>query len=198
MTPPLLLAAWIAALPLPEAPAAAGPSFACGAAAAGSVEALICRDRELSRLDRQLAATVAAARARAAAERPPQLPASQRAWLRRRDACRQAADQRSCLRSSYRLRTAELQALYRLVPIAGQGRFQCGASPADELVATFFPTDPATLVAERGDRTALLVVQPSGSGARYAGAGVQFWEHQGEVRLRWGSGAAELRCRRVR
>lgn len=187
---PLLLASWIAA-------SGPGPSFACGAVKAASIEALICRDPELARLDRQLASVVAAARAKAGNERPSQLQSTQLAWRRGRDACRQSADARSCVRRSYRERTAELQAQYRLVPMVGQGRFQCGASPADALLASFFQTDPASLIAERGDRTAFLLVQPSGSGARYGGGGVDFWEHQGEVRLRWGAGSPELLCRRL-
>ena len=46
---------------------------------------------------------------------------------------------------------AELQARYRLVPANGPFRFMCEDNPTNEVVVTFFKTDPPTIIAERGD-----------------------------------------------
>ena len=56
----------------------AGPSFACEKVKAGSIEAMICGDAELSALDRELSNVYAAASKKAANERPPLLKAEQR------------------------------------------------------------------------------------------------------------------------
>lgn len=194
---------WLALFIVAAAPCAGGgtptqgPSFACHAVAAGSIEAMICGDAELSALDRKLAGVYAAAARKAADEHPPMLKAEQRGWVKGRDDCWKSDDKRGCVRDEYRRRTAELQARYRLVAGSGPVRFQCGASPADEVVATFFPTDPPTLIAERGDGVALMYQQPSGSGARYQGRNETFWEHQGEASITWGFEAPEMRCRKV-
>jgi hypothetical protein len=50
----------------------------------------------------------------------------------------------------YQHRITELQAKYRLVPMQGP------IFRANELVATFFETDPPTLMTERGDSTSLM------------------------------------------
>ena len=39
-------------------------------------------------------------------------------------------------------------------------------SSLKEVIATFFQTDPPTLIAERGDQVSLMYLQPSGSGAK--------------------------------
>lgn len=68
-----------------------GPSYACDRVAAGSVEAMICQDPALSRLDRRLAAAYATARRMAANERPPRLVAEQRGWIKGRNEAFEAA-----------------------------------------------------------------------------------------------------------
>jgi uncharacterized protein len=180
--------------PAADAAAARGPSFDCSAARPGSVEALVCQDEALAALDRTLAEVYAHARARSADEHPPFLVAEQRGWIKGRDECWKADDERACVEDSYRRRIANLQARYRLVPAKGPVFYACDGNPANELVATFFETDPPTLIAERGDQTSLMYVAPSGSGARYEGRNESFWEHQGEVTLTWGYGSPQLTC----
>jgi uncharacterized protein len=175
---------------------AQGPSFSCAAVGADSIEALVCADEGLSRLDRQLAEVYGAALDRAADERPPVLKAEQRGWIKGRDDCWKSDDRRRCVEDSYRLRTAELQARYRLVGSSGPVTFTCNGNAADQVVATYFDTDPPTLIAERGDQVSLMVREPAGSGAKYQGRNESLWEHQGEALIRWGYGSAELRCRR--
>jgi len=74
-------------------------------------------------------------------------------------------------------------------------RFSC--SDGSTLVARYSQPDTATLWLRRADGMAELKSQPAASGSRYEGANVSFWEHQGEVQLRWGPNAAPLRCVRA-
>ena len=67
------------------------------------------------------------------------------------------------------LRITELQAKYRLVPATGPVTYACDGDPKNEVVVTFFKTDPPTLIAERGDQVSLMYLQPAASGARYQG-----------------------------
>jgi uncharacterized protein len=174
---------------------AAGPAFDCGQAA-GTIEELICKDDQLAELDRKLAKVYAAASRKAADEHPPVLKAEQRGWIKGRNACWKSDNPRSCTEAEYRHRIAELQARYRLVPETGPFYFACDGDPRNEVVVTFFETDPPTLIAERGDQVSLMVRQPSGSGAKYQGRNESFWEHQGEATIVWGYGAPEMRCTR--
>ena len=174
-----------------------GPSFACDKVRAGSIEAMICSDQALSALDRKLSGVYAAASSKAKNEHPPLLKAEQRGWIKGRNDCWKAGDTRGCVLDEYDRRIAELQARYRLVSGSGPVRFICDDSPVSEVLATFFRTDPPTLIAERGDSVSLMYLQPSGSGTRYQGRNESFWEHQGEAAIIWGYGAPEMRCRKA-
>lgn len=174
-----------------------GPSYACGKVKAGSIEATICQDTELSALDRKLSDVYGAAYKKAANEHPPLLTAEQRGWIKGRNECWKSNDKRGCVRNEYQLRIAELQARYRLIPGNGPVRFMCEENPANEVVATFFQTDPPIMIAEHGDSVSLMYLQPSGSGAKYQGRNETFWEHHGEALLTWGYGAQEIHCKKV-
>ncbi|MDQ2101689.1 MliC family protein [Azospirillum isscasi] len=176
---------------------AAGPSFSCAGVGKGSIEQAVCADAGLSALDRKLARVYGEAAGKAANEHPPVLKAEQRGWIKGRNDCWKAGDRRACVEEQYVLRIAELQARYRLVPSTGPVRFACGGAPGNELVATFFETEPPTLIAERGDEASLMYGQPAASGARYQGRNESFWEHQGEARVTWGYGAPEMTCRKA-
>ncbi|KAA1057306.1 MliC family protein [Azospirillum argentinense] len=176
---------------------AAAPSFSCAKVEAGSIEQTVCTDAGLSALDRKLAGVYGEATAKAANEHPPTLKAEQRGWIKGRNDCWKADDRRACVGEQYRLRIAELQAKYRLVPAIGPVRFACDGQAGNELTATFFETDPPTMIAERGDAVSLMVGQPAASGARYQGRNESFWEHQGEARVTWGYGAPEMTCRKA-
>ncbi|MCP5270898.1 MAG: MliC family protein [Burkholderiaceae bacterium] len=188
--PALLAVLVLTALPA----AAAGPSFDCSRAEAGSIEARVCASPDLSALDRQLASVYAAARAKAKNEHPPTLAAEQRGWIKGRNDCWKASDPATCVGDAYRLRIAELQARYRLLPGRGPVFYVCDGQPSNEVVATFFATDPPSAVVERGDRTSMMFLQPAASGARYAGGNESLWEHHGEARVVWGHGAKEMTC----
>lgn len=175
----------------------AAPSFACGVVLPGSIEALICADAELAALDRKLAEVFTAASKKAINERPPLLKAQQRGWIKGRNDCWKNNNQRGCVQEAYSRRIVELQARYRLVRFNGPVRFVCDGNPANEVVATFFQSEPPTLIAERGDETSFMIVQHSGSGSRYMGRNETFWERQGEAMITWGYGQTEMRCKRA-
>jgi len=73
-------------------------------------------------------------------------------------------------------------------------RFVCNDAPPSTIVARYRQPDASSMTLRRADSVAELQRQPAASGARYEGANVQFWEHQGEVQLRWGPNAMPLRC----
>ena len=174
-----------------------GPSYDCGKAGAGSIEALICADGGLSKLDRTLADVYKAASRKAADEHPPVLKAEQRGWIKGRNDCWKNDDQRKCVEEAYRERIAELQARYHLVPGIGPVTYLCDGPPGNEVVATFFQTDPPTLIAEHGDSVSLMYLQPSGSGTRYQGRNETLWEHQGEATITWGYNTPATHCRKA-
>jgi uncharacterized protein len=186
-------AALALAASLPLLAGAASPSFDCRQAR-GSVQALICRDDALAALDRKLVHTWAEARRSAPEERRPAQRAAQRAWLKERDACWKADDERACVETSYTRRIAALQARHHLVAVSGTAHYACDATGGDVVTATYFETDPPTVVAQRGAESALMYAAASGSGARYEGDGDELWEHQGEARIRWGRDAGEMVC----
>ncbi|MFG0456778.1 MliC family protein [Shewanella mangrovisoli] len=174
--------------------AAEKPSFDCGKVQAGSIEELVCQDAGLTKLDLQLAEVYAQAADKAKNEQPPMLKAMQRGWVKGRNECWKSEDKRACIESSYQTRIAELQAQYRLVEMTGPIFYACDGNPANEVVVSYFKTEPATLIAERGDQTSLMFVQPSGSGAKYQGRNESLWEHHGEAKIVWGYEAPEMTC----
>jgi len=176
--------------------AAASPSFDCRKVKDSSIEKLICADEELAKLDRKLAEVYGAATKKAVNEHPPVLQVEQRGWIKGRNECWKSDDKRGCVKDEYQRRIAELQAKYRLVSFTGPVSYFCGGSPANEVIATYFQTEPPTLIAERGDQVSLMYLQKSGSGAKYQGRNESLWEHQGEALITWGYGSKEMKCRK--
>lgn len=129
--------------------AAEKPSFDCGKVQAGSIEELVCQDAGLTKLDQQLAEVYAQAADKAKNEQPPMLKAMQRGWVKGRNECWKSEDKRACVESSYQTRIAELQAQYRLVEMTGPIFYVCDGNPANEVVVSYFKTEPATLIADR-------------------------------------------------
>jgi uncharacterized protein len=180
------------ALMLVDPAAAASPSFECGEAS-GTVEELICADEALAALDRELADVWRQVEA-ALAGNPDaaMIRAEQRGWIKGRNDCWKSDDVRACVEVSYRERTAELQARWRLVPLRGPFFYHVADAPADEVVATFFDTDPPVAILERGDQSVVAFLQPAASGSRYVGGDHVFWVKGDEARVTWGWEAEEL------
>jgi hypothetical protein len=82
------------------------------------------------------------------------------------------------------------------VPAKGPANYICNGDPRNEVVVSFFQTQPPTLIAERGDQVSLMYLQPSGSGSKYQGRNESLWEHQGEASIVWGYGNPEMLCSR--
>lgn len=173
---------------------AAGPSFDCAKVPEGSIAQLVCKDESLSRLDRQLAAAYAQATKKAVNERPNTLKPTQRGWVKGRDDCWKSDDKPACVRAAYVQRIVELQARYRLVEASAPVRYACDGDARNEVTATFFKTEPPSLIAERGDATSLMVSEPAASGAKYVGRNESLSEQQGTTTVVWGYGATPMRC----
>lgn len=172
------------------------PTFDC-TKTDSSIETLICQDSELAALDIKLAAVYAAAsqKVQEQEQQSPLLTTGQRGWIKGRNDCWKADDKKGCAKTEYQRRIAELQAHYQLVESIGPIRFQCGDSPADELIVTFYESDSPTLIAERGDSVSLMYQVPAASGSKYEGRNESFWEHQGEARVVWGYDTPEFVCK---
>jgi uncharacterized protein len=173
------------------------PSFDC-TKARGAVETLICKDNELANLDRYLDKVYQTA-LKKAEQFPPQelanFKAEQIGWVKGRNDCwkAQGTAVRNCVKENYRDRTAELQATFALVPGKKPLFYACNNNPANEIVATYYETDPPTARLERGDTTLTAFLRPTGSGAKYEGQNVTFWIKGKEALVEWKG--EKLQCR---
>jgi uncharacterized protein len=169
------------------------PSFDCERAS-GSVEEMICSDSTLAEMDVRMHGIWQAVLELSA---PDSLwvRAEQRGWIKGRNECWKSDDVRECIVASYKIRIAELQARWALVPSKGPFRLVCNDNPTGEVVATLFETDPPSGVLERGDQVVVVFLGPSASGARYEGSNVSFWMRGDEAFVTWGWNAEEMRCR---
>ena len=175
---------------------AQGPTFDC-AKAQGEVEKLICSDALLATLDRKLDEVYKAATAKATGELVTQLRTEQRGWVKGRNDCWKANGQQTwitatwtvdtvkgCAEAQYRLRISELQSVWRLVPPKTVS-YACQNNPANEVVANFFVTDPATIRLERGDRTVTMWLVGAASAGNYEGQNVSLVHKGNEVKVNW-------------
>jgi membrane-bound inhibitor of C-type lysozyme len=121
--------------------------------------------------------------------------AEQSGWIKGRSECSKDSEVRACIEREYRDRVVALQATSRLVAYTGPVFYACTNAKGEksQVVATFHKTDPPSTLVERGDRTVLGMLVPAASGAKYEGANLVFWEHQGEAQVTWMD--AELKCR---
>ncbi|MBU2869866.1 MliC family protein [Colwellia sp. E2M01] len=172
------------------------PSFVCDHTNINSVEEIICESNELATLDNQLAITYREA-LNISAETKATLEATQRGWIKGRNECWKNDNKSECINTEYLHRIANLQAQYKLAPHSEPVTFTCENDTNNEIVVTFFETNPATLIAERGDSIALMYIQPSASGSKYQGRNETFWEHQGEAMVTWGYKAPKLHCKKA-
>ena len=188
-----LLIALVGGLALLASPALAqsGPSFDC-AKAGHEIEELICQDEELATKDRTLTEVYKAAIAAmekvdaGGPEAIARIKTTQRGWIGGRNDCWKADDKRQCAADEYDRRTAFLQARYFLIEGGKPVFYTCNGNPADEIVATFIPTDPPSVRLERGDSIAVGILSPTGSGSRYdADFGVYFWVQGDEAQVAW-------------
>jgi uncharacterized protein len=162
----------------------AQPSIDCSRAAS-VVEQTVCANEGLTALDGKLVDVYATASKAAGADQKNRLAADQQRWLNERAACGKSSDQPACIKERYLQRIADLQAQFKLVPSHGPFRFVCNGDSSTVLVAQYFDTDPASARFTYDGRAVTAFIQPSGSGARYGGPSVSYWEHQGEASVVW-------------
>jgi len=168
---------------------ASGPAFDC-AKASSTVEKLICRNGDLSALDRTLAATYTKVMADARTEWTPsdteKEHAAQRAWLAHRDACAKQKDVEGCVETRYKERLVELQIRGGDLTAPKAVEYSCKGHENEPFAVVFYDgTDPRSAVITMGDRQTIAFATPSGSGARYANPDVDLWEHHGEAAVTW-------------
>ena len=183
------------ALCVKDAAAQEGPSFDC-ARADGAAEDAVCEDAALAAKDRAMAEVfaqaVAAIRALdvGAEAAEAELRATQRGWIEGRNDCWKAEDVADCVAYAYDSRSAELTAVWGLQRPSGGAAFFCDGNRANEVVATFFDTEPPSVRVERGDETAVGLRVRSASGARYAlPFGDELWVKGDAATLVWRQGA---------
>jgi hypothetical protein len=63
--------------------------------------------------------------------------------------------------------------------------YACQNNPANEVVANFFETDPATIRLERGDRTVTMWLVGAASAGLYEGQNVSLVRKANEVKVSW-------------
>ncbi len=184
----LALVSTTAADPVP------GPSYSCANVIDGGIEQMICNDAGLSMLDRKLAAVYSEALKIAATQQPPTLRAEQRGWIKGRDECGRTMRRVRAWKTSIGGASPSCRRCIACCRPRVRSLTSATAIRANEVVASYFATDPPTLVAEHGDSVSLMYLQPSGSGAKYAGRNETLWEHAGEATITWGYGAAAMTC----
>jgi uncharacterized protein len=168
----------------PRAARGPAPSIDC-ASATSSVEQAICGSDSLAALDKKLVDVYASASKAAGSGERNRLAAEQQQWLEDRNRCAGASDRAACVKERYVNRIADLQAQFKLVASRGPFRFVCNKDPANVLTAQYFETDPATARFTHDGRGVTAFIARSGSGARYEGPNVSYWEHQGEASVVW-------------
>ncbi|MDM0106935.1 MliC family protein [Variovorax sp. J22R24] len=181
---------------------AATPSFSCAKTDGAAVKA-ICSDDTLAALDRETARLYGLARGTPglSLKRKNELTAMQRGWIKGRDDCWKASDLKACIRDEYVGRIAELRAGYKgargkggvsIGPVA----VTCPGSPA--MNATFVNVEPPLAFLAGGDRSFVMTIARSGSGARYTAQYPQgeatFWQKGPEAIVQL-PGDKEQTCR---
>jgi uncharacterized protein len=172
--------------------AAADNQINCQAKDLGTVDQLICSDQELLKQDQQLAEVYQQALLKAANEKPPLLKAEQRGWVKGKAECWKEEDKKACASTLYTQRIAELQARYELLPASKKLLLSCDNNPANEVSLRYYPTTPATLVADYGDQVSLMYQQADQS---YVGRNEKLSEQNGVFTVQWGYEAPLMSCK---
>jgi len=167
-----------------------GPSFDC-TKAESSAEKLVCSDAALATLDRRVNARFLEAIELAKKENNGQgtaeqdLRAEQRGWIKGRDECWKAEDQRACVENAYLTREGQLVADFMLQEPTAVVTWQCEGNPSNEVVTFFFDTELPSVRFERGDQVDTGSVLRTGSGSKYEGSfGRSIWIKGNEATYR--------------
>lgn len=163
----------------------ATPTFNC-AKASGEVEKMICKDAGLIALDHKLAETYSKAMKHLPAADAAREKVTQRGWIKGRNDCWKAEDQRACVEGEYRTRIVQLQIRSGQLVAPPYVAYDCSPADAQPFTATFYKeTDPPSAVLSLGNDQVIAFLQRTASGAKYTAANVEFWEHHGEAAINW-------------
>lgn len=166
----------------------AGPAFDCQKAS-HDIELLICKDAELSALDRQLARKFANAKANLSEEQSTELTVEQRGWVKGRNDCWKADDKKACTSASCSRRIVTLEARYGLANVGASAYFVCNDGGAEDLIFTPIDTNPPSANLVRGSSTTTVILDAAGSGSKYIGdTGVSFWTKGDDAIVEWPQG----------
>jgi len=139
----------LAALPLQAAVPATSAAPAFCASPSGQAERAICADAVLRTADREVARTYAAALDKASRRERHLLRKEQQGWWAGVNDCAKTDDVHACVTAAYDTRKVELQATSHLVAARGPFVFSC--TDGSRLHVTYHATEPASMVALRGD-----------------------------------------------
>ncbi len=166
---------------------AGSPSFNCHKATT-TVEMRICQSTYLSDLDREMFSVYKKVKS--------MLPAGdQKRWLGERNSCITSSHFDRCLADSYERRIDELHAEGQRKPMrevsysnTNRVEYQCNTSDLDMLVAEYYDNGRSPKVSLNFDFKGRHVYETvrmkhAGSGGKYEGRGISFWEHHGEATL---------------
>jgi uncharacterized protein len=180
------------------------PAIDCQHSDLGAIETMICQDAELGQLERQMTALYQQLLPQAALQQPSLFNAEQRGWQKGRNDCWKETAPKTCVLAQYQRRTAELQAMYRLVDTLGPVTWRCLQQAATdpgradgEVLVTFFKTTPETLLAERGDQQSLMFLQPDDKKRLFVGRNESLEFKSQQALLIWGYQSPVLVCESV-
>lgn len=180
------------------------PALDCQHSDLGAIETMICQDTELGQLERKMTALYQQLLPQAALQQPFLFNAEQRGWQKGRNDCWKDTAPKTCVLAQYQRRTAELQAMYRLVDTLGPVTWRCvqqsatgPGRPDGEVLVTFFKTTPETLLAERGDQQSLMFLQPDDKKRLFIGRNESLEFKSQQALLIWGYQSPVLVCESV-
>lgn len=159
----------------------APPSFDC-AKASDESEKMVCSDAELSALDRQLDAEFSKSLARPDAD-VKTVKAMQVGWIKGRNDCWKADDKRVCVREAYLTQIVQLKLDSGEVMVPTPVEYVCDDHSKPFTAVFYNDMDPKAVVLTWGNDQAIAFPKLSASGSRYGRDGLDFWEHQGEVKV---------------
>lgn len=178
---------------------AAEPSFDCANPSSGAEEA-VCSSDALAAYDVELDRLYRAAVGgpNLGADRLAELHATQRGWIKGRDACWKVSDLETCVRDEYAMRIYQLRQGYadaRVDDGASLGPFPWVCEGLDAALGSVFVNGPEPLVVLNWREIWLVLpIAPSGSGARYADGSAEFWT-KGDVATFAPPGGSATDCR---
>jgi uncharacterized protein len=173
-----------AALLLPVLAAAASSAPADCVGKTDAVARAICADVTLRDQDAQMQRLYTSALQLPAPHRAAQ-EARQGAWLRTRAACTAVQDVHGCIAEQLGRRIVELKVVLGRMPVFAAVTYVCQGKTPMPVHAAYYRSEPPAVRLSFSGHDLIAFAAPSGSGTRYAGDGVEIWEHQGVARFTW-------------